>query len=319
MAVLRRRLFAAALSAMSAAACAPYMPAREPPSPPAAAPDVERTTGFFAAADGTKLFHQSWRPLGQPRASLVIVHGLKDHSSRYSSAAEVLARRGYAVHALDLRGHARSEGVRVYVRAFDEYVSDVDAFVKRVRKAESALPMFLFGHSMGGAIVTTLVETRRPRLQGLVLSGAALKVNALPFKILGTMITDGIAPEAPVFQLDLAQFSRDAAVVKEGSTDPLVYQGAAPARTAAELIDAIDRMRGRFETLTVPLLVMHGGADKVTPPSGSRELYERARSEDKTLAIYEGLFHDLLHEPERAKVLGDMAAWMDARTPQSEP
>lgn len=309
----RLLLLAAALSAPWAAACSPpYLPPR---APEAAAPlrDVDHATGFFTAADGTKLFHQAWRPFAEPRAALVIVHGLKDHSTRYAAAAEDLARHGYAVHAFDLRGHGRSEGVRVYVDTFGDYVSDVDTFVQRVRRAEGALPVFLFGHSMGGAIVTTYVETKQPELAGLVLSGAALKVNALPFKILGTMITDAIAPKAPVFQLDLSQFSRDAAVRRDNAADPLVYQEPAPARTAAELINAIERMRGRFEEVTVPLLVMHGGADEVTPPSGSRELYERAKSADKTLTIYDGLFHDLLHEPERGKVLSDMTAWMDAR------
>ena len=117
-----------------------------------------------------------------------------------------------------------------------------------------------------------------------------------------------------MFQLDLDDFSRDPASVWETRVDPLVYQEPGPARTAKEVLGAIGRIQEHMEDVTVPLLVMHGGADKVTPPEGSRDLFRRARATDKTLRIYEGLYHDLLHEPERAQVRSDILAWLDRHT-----
>src|SRR6476659_5659339 len=112
----------------------------------------EETT--FAARDGLHLYAQSWRPDGPSKAAFVIVHGLKDHSSRYAAVASELASRGYSVHAFDLRGHGRSEGQRVWVSPFERYVDDLEDFIHRVEHAEAGKPVFLFGHSMGGAIAT---------------------------------------------------------------------------------------------------------------------------------------------------------------------
>jgi alpha-beta hydrolase superfamily lysophospholipase len=116
-----------------------------------------------------------------------------------------------------------------------------------------------------------------------------------------------------VLSLDPKQFSRDPAVVKENETDPLIFQEAAPARTASRLLTALGTLSERMEELTTPVLVMHGTADTVTDPEGSKALARRARSTDKTLKLYDGLFHDLLHEPEKAKVLGDVSGWLGAR------
>ena len=129
----------------------------------------------------------------------------------------------------------------------------------------------------------------------------------------GTSLVSGLAPKAGVFQLDVKKFSRDAKTVAATEKDELVYQPAAPARTARELLRAIKTIRKRSAELSLPLLVLHGTADEITPPEGSKELVARASSKDKTLKLYDGLWHDLLHEPERAKVTADVIAWLDAR------
>ena len=272
---------------------------------------VTHGEGGFEGEKGVKLFEQWWTPAGEPRAVLVIVHGLKDHSTRYAAFADRLAQHGYEVRAFDLRGHGSSEGARAYVSDFDEYAQDLDRFVARVRR--SGKPLFVLGHSMGGAIATDWVLTRKPALDGLVLSGAALQADVSGFTAGLTRLLGAVLPALAVFSLDLDRFSRDPAVVAQCKADPLIDRGNGPARTAAQLLRGIDFIRGRFEEVTVPLLALHGGADVITPPGGSRELVRRAASADKTLKIYDGLAHDLLHEPERQQVMADIAAWMDAR------
>ncbi len=278
---------------------------------------VAWSQSVFAGFGGIQLYEQSWRPKSRPRGAVILVHGLKDHSDRYAATAVKLVEHGYAVHAFDLRGHGRSSGPRVYVDSFSDYVADLAIFADRVRAREPNRPIFLFGHSMGGAIATLYVIGKQPDLGGLVLSGAALKPGESvsgPL-IATTRVLAVIWPELPVLDLDLAQFSRDPAVVAETRKDPLIYQGSGPAKTASEILAGIRRIQDSMGEVSAPLLILHGGADKITDPEGSRQMKERARSGDKTLIVYAGLYHDLLHEPERDKVFGDLVSWLDARCP----
>ncbi len=297
----------------------PYMPARPAPSLLQASDASEHTVGFFEGVGKTRLFEQHWRPKTSPRAVVVVVHGLKDHSSRYADLARRLVQEGYAVHAFDLRGHAHSEGVRVGIDSFDDYLWDLDIFMPRVRTLDPGKPIFVLGHSMGGAIATEYALTRKTPLRGLALSGAALKIDVSGIKILGTKMVAALSPNAGVFNLDLDEFSRDPEVIRDGKSDAFVYQEGAPARTARELIGAVNWVDDNMESLTTPVLIMHGAADKVTPPEGSQDLYKRAGSTDKTLKLYPGLYHDLLHEPEKAMVTGDIVSWLNARAPESSP
>ncbi|HJZ86935.1 MAG TPA: lysophospholipase [Polyangia bacterium] len=277
---------------------------------------LEYRQGVFETADGLHLFEQSWRPTEHPvRAVLIITHGLKDHSSRYAQVAAQLTRQGFAVYGFDLRGHGNSEGYRVWVDSFDQYVDDLDRFVGLVKAREPGRPLFLFGHSMGGAIVTELALTRRPAVRGLVLSGPALKVTSDvgSFLVAITRFLGVVAPHLAVLDLPNSSFSRDPQVVADMTHDPLVFQGSGPARTAAQLLSAIRHIQHSMEELTLPVLLLHGRADKLTNPEGSQEMYRRAGSTDKTLKLYEGYYHDLLHEPERARVEGDLVQWLTAR------
>ena len=264
---------------------------------------------------GLPLFAQAWRPADSPKAVLVIVHGLKDHSDRYGALADQAVQHGYAVYAFDLRGHGKSAGDRVTIDSFDDYLGDLDKVLAQVRTREPGKPIFLFGHSMGGCIVTLYTLRNKPNLKGLILSGPALKPgdDVSRFLIASTHVVSAVAPGLPVMELPNANFSRDAQTVADMDKDPLVTQGKGPAHTAAELLDAMDEIDSKMEQLQVPLLDMHGTQDKLTNPEGSKELVKRAGSTDKTLKLYDGLYHDLLHEPERAQVMADVLAWMDAR------
>jgi len=300
------------------AACAesPYYTVGKPTSEIATPAGVAHQSGVFVGARGVHLFEQSWRPTGPCRAALIIVHGLKDYSGHYALAATELASRGYAVYAFDLRGHGLSEGHRVWIDSFDDYLDDLDVFVQRVRERESGKPLFLFGHSMGGAIVTLYTLERKPPLRGLLLSGPALKRGSDISGFLAgiTRLLGTIVPNLGVLDLDNRWFSRDPQVVAGMNGDPLIYNRPGPARTAAQLLGAMSTIQDREATLDVPVFVMHGTADRLTNPDGSKELVATAHTPDKTLKLYQGYYHDLLHEPERAVVLGDLARWLDAHT-----
>lgn len=289
--------------------------------------DAIHREGRFIGDDKTSLFEQSWLPLSGPsKAIVILVHGLKDHSDRYAEVGRKLSQNGFGVYSYDLRGHAESEGQRVWTDSFDQYITDLEIFYDRVKQVEPNKPIFLFGHSMGGAIVTTFALKKSRPINGLVLSAPALKpgddING--FLIFMTKILGTITPSLAVFELDDNKFSRDPKVVEAGKQDPLIYHGNGPARTAKELLKAIANIEEKMAEVTVPFIALHGDKDVITNPEGSRELFKTAKSTDKSIKIYAGLFHDLLHEPEKDRVYGDMVVWLNERAPdpglvQSEP
>jgi alpha-beta hydrolase superfamily lysophospholipase len=279
---------------------------------------LEHGEGTLRGARRTKLYAQWWRPCGPARGVVAVVHGLKDHSARYGAFAERLVARGYAVHAFDLRGHARSDGPRAWVDSFDDHVEDLDAFARCVRGREGPAPLFVYGHGMGGTIAALWALESRAPVAGLVLGGAALQPAPEPVDARGTRLLSAFAPRARILQLDVRRLSRDRGTVEDTLRDTLVNHAPAPARTAKELLDAMERIEARAPELTAPLLVMHGSEDVATDPEGSRRLVARAGSVDKQLYVYDGLAHDLLHEPERARVVRDVAEWLSERTRVSE-
>jgi acylglycerol lipase len=284
-------------------------------------------TEVIDARDGTKLAVVHWSATGDHRGHVVIVHGLKDYALRYAAFAAKLAARGYAVTAFDLRGHGHSAGPRVYPRRWHDYVDDAVRVIRHTRVYGNAKPLFVFGHSMGGTIATLAVMDPRVRdahdvptklavqpFGGLILSAPALAVDVAPLFLAATRMAGALTPRAKALDLSNADFSSDPAVGKAMSADPLIEQEPGPARTAAGLIDAMREIWERTDEVRFPILALHGTRDSLTAPFGSRELIRAAPSSDKTLKIYEGLFHDLLHEPKGAQVADDILAWLDAHT-----
>ncbi|HUQ05310.1 MAG TPA: lysophospholipase [Kofleriaceae bacterium] len=300
------------------AACAPRDPGLRLEGPRPAVPDgVERLDTTFRG-DGVELYAQRWRPTGgvEPRAVVVIHHGLADHSGRYSELAVQLVQRGYAVWALDMRGHGRSAGPRISFDSIDVMLDDLDAFLRLVREQEPGRPLFLYGHSFGGLIACLYAIERQPQLAGLVLAAPALAFDAPPVQAGAIAVFGVIARNLPAVPPDHAGFSRRAEIVREMNSDPLIEQGKGPARTARAATDGAERVWAAAERMRVPLLVEHGTADRLTAPSGSRDLVARAGSSDKTLRIHDGLFHDLLREPDGAgeRVTGEIIAWIEAHS-----
>jgi len=267
---------------------------------------MKHTTAFFETTGGLKLFEQCWAPEGAPRAALAICHGYAEHSGRYEWTAAKLTARGYAVEALDLRGHGRSEGERVFVNTFEEYLDDVGRFLDRVRDRHPRLPVFLLGHSMGGGVVTAYVVARKPQLAGVLLSGSAL-LGPRP-------VPPPSAPATAPAPLPASAISRDPAVVAAYENDPLVYRGLPRTDRGSAFAGAFKLVQEGMGSIDLPLLIMHGTSDLLVPFGGSENLFARASSSDKTLKLYEGLYHEILNEPEKEQVVADVLDWLDRRT-----
>jgi alpha-beta hydrolase superfamily lysophospholipase len=264
---------------------------------------------------GLELFSRCWRPAGAPRAVVVLVHGFLAHSGLYGWVAEQLVDDGLAVYAFDLRGHGRSQGDRYWVDEFNDYLGDLDAIVTMARAREPGLPVFLLGHSAGGVVATMYAQSHQGLLAGLISESFAFEVPP-PELVLGAL--KGIAailPRAPVLKLHEADFSRDPAVVERMKGDPLINHEPGPAQTVAELIRAHDQLGKSFGSITLPVLILHGTADKATRPHGSQRFYDEVGSTDKTLQLYEGHFHDLLNDVGKEQVMADIVSWIDARLP----
>ena len=275
---------------------------------------MNRTEGTFETADGLALFERSWLPEGEPKATVVIVHGFAEHSGRYDHIAGRLAGAGYAVYAYDLRGHGRSPGRRSYVRSLDEHVDDLRTFLARVRERQPGGRRFLLGHSMGGTIVARYLTSDGRDADAVVLSAPVLKLKLGPLGILRwiALALGRLFPRLPLGKLNSADISRDPAVAAAYDSDPLVYRGRIRAGMAAAMVKAVRAIEERMDAIDLPLLLLHGSADALAEPDGSKALYARARATDKTLKLYDGLYHEIMNEPEKEQVIADIISWLDA-------
>jgi len=270
--------------------------------------------GTFKGVHGLDIYHQAWVPEGEVRASILIVHGLGEHCGRYTNVVNYLVPKGYALYGFDLPGHGKSGGVREYVSTYDDYTETLTANYQRVRETQPDKPIFLLGHSMGGLIATAYLVDHSEDFTGAVISAPAILIPdfVTKFTVLLGKVLSKIAPKAGVLGLDANGVSKDPAVVEAYINDPLVFHGKTTARLSAELLDKVFWVNENMETITTPLLIVHGGEDKLANPKAAQLLYDHASSKDKTLKVYDGLHHEVFNEPERELVLGDVSAWLDA-------
>jgi len=278
---------------------------------------MQHSTGEFTAHDKAKLFWQSWLPDTPPRVNVIVVHGLGEHSGRYGTLIDTLIPLGYAVHAFDLRGHGRSPGRRAYVKHFSNFTRDLHVFVENLRQRYPAIPVYLFGHSMGGTIAAAYVIERPENITGLILSSPSITVlpdMASPFLLSMGKLLSAVVPGAGIKSIEAAAISHDGRVVEDYMRDPLVLHAKFTARLGWELITAMRRITEQSGSIKLPILITHGTADRLTNPEGSQLLYRQCSSPDKTLMLYPDWFHETIHEPEKEKVLQDISEWLGKRS-----
>lgn len=272
----------------------------------------------YTTNDGLALRTRVDAPAGAPLATIVLVHGIGDQVDGlpYATAATALASRGFTVHRLELRGHGRSGGTPAFVESFDVYRTDLHGFVQATRRASLAhARTFLVGVSMGGLIVTDYALHHADGLSGVVAVAPALGETGGSRLLLALLpVLASVVPRLRLDpKLDLDKLTRDRAMLKAYVEDDPLYQRRITPRLAAELIAAIGATRQRASELRVPLLVLHGTADTVTSPAGSRSFVEAAGVTDKTFTSYDGALHNLFVETNREQVFDDIAGWIAAR------
>jgi alpha-beta hydrolase superfamily lysophospholipase len=278
---------------------------------------MKHTSNRLERIDQRSTYFQCWLPDGTPKAILLLVHGAGEHGGRYQQVGDFLAARGYAVAALDHRGHGQSDGRPGHVDFFDDYLIDLATFHNEIECRFPGVPMFLLGHSLGGLIACNYLLQQQDRFVGCILSGALIKTDLQPgwMQMRFIQLLALLAPQLGVMQLDASGVSRDPEEVKKYVEDPLVFHGKTSARMVRELFAGMKTLREGASAITLPLLVLHGGADVMTSPDGSRYLHQNSSSTDKTLTIYPGLYHEILNEPERQKVLDQIYSWCEQRLP----
>ncbi len=247
---------------------------------------------------------------------MILVHGFNAHSGYMTWPAEQFAARGSRAMPSTSGDAASPKGERFYVEQFSEYLGDVDGLVRQARSENPGLPVFVLGHSAGGVIAASYVFEHQNEIAGLVSESFAYDVGLPDAAAILLKGISHLTPHLHVYTLKNEIFSRDPEAVSRMNNDPLIEKESQPAETAAEMLKAADRLTENFPKFTVPVLILHGTADKATKPAGSQRFYDMAGSKDKTLKLYEGHFHDLLNDVDKEVVMADIQAWIDARLPR---
>ena len=253
----------------------------------------------LSSNSGCRIYTQNWQPSDEPKAVLILVHGLAEHSNRYVGIANYFTEQGYAVYALDHEGHGHSQGLRGYINSFDDFLTTLDQYLNNIANQHPGKKLFLVGHSMGGVISSAYLLEHQQKLAGCILSGAALAtgdvISPVQKVVLNTL--SKVLPKLPVLQLEANDVCHDPAVVEQQSHHFL----------------AADRVLKNAANISLPMLILHGGDDKMASPSGSEKLYAGISSSDKTLKIYPGLYHEIFLEPEKLEIYATIHTWLEQK------
>ena len=273
--------------------------------------------GHFKTKNGLRLFDQSWELNGERKAGVIIVHGYGEHSGRYHWLTKRLLSHGFSVYTYDHRGHGKSEGLRGYIPRHRYLLDDLGLFLDRVQGKEENL--FLLGQGTGACALLYYALERQLKAKGLILCGAAIKLRhgvswwkAALSRIMATVLPTLNMPGF-LFKINPSHFTRNHAVGLDYRSDPFVYQGELRSRTGWELIRSMRHIHRKMDAVRLPLLILHGEADNISDPKGSRELYERARTERKTLKLYAQASHEVFQDLDRERIFQDTLDWLNAQ------
>ncbi len=266
--------------------------------------------------DSTSFYIQGWEPEDRkPKASIILVHGLGEHTGRFAHVGKVLTEAGYVLAGFDLRGHGKSAGARGHSPSLDAYMQDIHQFFQWTKERYPDLPQFLYGHSLGGLLSLTYAIQYGKGLKGVMVTSPGLRTalqeqraKVTLVRLLGSLLPGVTVPSG----LDPALISRDPEVVQAYVHDPLVHYNTSLGFGKAAL-SAIELCFTRAREFPVPLLIMHGKCDKIAYPSGSEDFAKLAEAAgcEVTLKLWDDLYHEIHNEPEKAQVFQFMIEWLD--------
>ncbi len=262
--------------------------------------------------DGLALHGRGWRPDAEARAVICLVHGLGEHSGRYGHMGEAFNHAGYALMTFDLRGHGRSDGSRGHAPNYAALMTDISALLNEVKLHYPSLPRFLYGHSLGGNLVIHYALREHPNLAGIIASAPLLRTASKPptWKLAMLRAMVGVWPSLSIPNgLETSALSRDPKVVLAYQNDPLTHDRIS-ARLAMNMLRYGQWNLEHAAEFPLPLLLMHGDADRITSAQASRDFAAQANTRC-TLKIWNGLYHELHNEPEQNQVLDDILEWLE--------
>lgn len=277
---------------------------------------MKHIEGNFKGVRQIDHYYQAWLPDGKVKAVFLIIHGLGEHSGRYGNLVDYFVPQGYALYGFDNLGHGKSGGEREVIHRFEDFTENITIFVNMIKAEQPDMPIFIYGHSMGGLIVTWYLIDNQQKFTAAIISAPLIRVpsNITPMTITVGKILSTLAPKAGIISLDATGVSRDPEVVKAYINDPLVFHGKTSARLSAEMLRAMMRVTAESDKITLPFIVIQGSGDKLVDPGDGQLLYKKASSKDKTIKIYEGLYHEVHNEPERLDVFRDLGHWLKAHS-----
>lgn len=264
--------------------------------------------------DGTKFYVQGWEPDRKPKAVVCLVHGHGEHVGRYAHVGQAFSKAGYVLVGYDVRGHGKTTGARGHVPSYDALMNDIADFLAQMKVRYPGLPLFLYGHSMGGNQVLNFALRRKPELVGVIATDPWLKLAFDPPAIkvtLGRMMNNIYPAFTQASELETAALSRDPEIVRAYENDPLVHDKIS-ARLFVGLYESGLWALDHAAEFPLPLLLMHGTADRLTSWQASQEFAQRA-GKNVTWRAWDGFYHEIHNEPEKAEVLKTMTTWMDKR------
>ena len=274
---------------------------------------MKHQDGYFKNQENQSIYFQNWLPDNPPKAVFLIVHGLNEHSGRYDHFSNFFVNEGFAVYSMDLIGHGKSDGTRSYVKDFNNYLDDIILYVEKIKQLQPGSPIFLIGHSMGGLIGALLLIDHPDQFAGAVLSGSVVQVpdDVSPLFISLGKFVSLVLPKLGLLRVDLSGLSRNPAVVQAYKDDPLVNTGKFTARVSAEMNKSFDRVAVEGSQIKAPVLILHGGSDRIVNPTCSHFLYALVSSEIKKLIIYDDFYHEVYNDHGHEQVLKDVSSWIN--------
>lgn len=276
-------------------------------------PSMNHFESIYHAPDGVKLYLQAWMP-ESPKASLLLIHGLGEHSGRYEALAEMLVSIGVSVFTFDGRGHGKSAQKEpdAYFDSYLTYLEDIHVLFEKAKNYQVSLPIFLYGHSMGGGFAAAYVLKYKPEVKGVILSSPAILEDPKTPKILKSVsgLISRFFPRLKALKLDPKRISKLNKEVQRYLNDPLIYQDAYPARTATEVFHMMKYIQEKAAEFDPPVLLLHGTSDTLTNPEGSKLLFTKANSVDKTLELIPEGYHELINDTQGEQVVDIIKSWL---------